>query len=853
MSNVQKERTPLVAPLSHFGGADVAVAGGKGANLGELIRSGFAVPQGFVVTTRAYDLLFGEPGFQHELAAALGGLDFQDAGAVAQASGQLRTRIEQAEMPEQLSSEIVAAYGSLESRAVAVRSSATAEDLPGATFAGQQETFLNVIGGPELMHAIRACWASLWSERAISYRAHQGVDQHAARLAVVVQEMVNADAAGVMFTADPVTGSRDELVIDGNPGLGEAVVGGLVTPDHFIVSKRSGRLIAQRPGRREVIVRAAAGGGTVQIASSGETAVSLSLPAHTATDLARLGMQIERHYGAPQDIEWAWTRGVSGPGQTYILQARPMTALPALLKVSAPMRLVLPLLVEMWPARPFPLDMTTFTGAVERAIGSLLVAMIGKSAPNPDDALLEEEGVVVRFQPPQVHPSPAMLARPWLAVWRTRRNDLAHWQDDPSLQQLKQDARLLDERDSHQLSWNENIETIQQALALTPLAMDPRVRYLPKAIVGLGSLWLLLRLAGRAGQFGALISGIETKTTETNAALEALAAQIREDAVLRAVFARRDGGLVRPALERSEAGRLFLQRFEAFLEEYGHREMTLTISQPAWKDDPEGVLTILRVLAEGQAPAVSGQAAWEQARDEILQRTLLGTRPLRGWLLWSLSATRCIFQIREDTHFYATMMQPPIRRAALELGNRLVQAGALNTLEDVFHLRFTELEALGQTWPPSAQEVAETRSLVERRKAKRASLANEPMVDPRLLSLGREPATGADVLLEGTSGSPGIARGPARIVHDLSEFGKLQSGDVLVAPVTNPAWTPLFQRAAAVVVDTGGAASHAAIVAREYGIPAVMGTISGTEKLKDDQWIRVDGSQGRVFKEQEPE
>jgi pyruvate,water dikinase len=180
-----------------------------------------------------------------------------------------------------------------------------------------------------------------------------------------------------------------------------------------------------------------------------------------------------------------------------------------------------------------------------------------------------------------------------------------------------------------------------------------------------------------------------------------------------------------------------------------------------------------------------------------------------------------------------------------------VQAGALDEVEEVFHLQLDELENLGKQWPPSEQMVVQIRELVARRRAKRASLADKPMIDPRLLTVTSQAQVEENVLLNGTSGSPGVARGPAKIIHDISEFGKLKAGDVLVAPVTNPAWTPLFQRAVAVVVDTGGTASHAAIVAREYGIPAVMGTINGTKELEDGQWIQVDGSQGVVLKSEE--
>ena len=432
-------------------------------------------------------------------------------------------------------------------------------------------------------------------------------------------------------------------------------------------------------------------------------------------------------------------------------------------------------------------------------------------------------------------------------MWRTRHHDLSRWEDDPLLAEFIEKARALEKRDLHSLTWNQNIETLHESLALIPRAMQLRERYLPQAILGLAGLWLLLLLARRSDHFGTLVSGVKTKTTETNQALEDLAESIRTNTTLHDLFARHDAQTLRSALQQSDVGQAFLNQFEKFLEKYGHRETALTISQPAWKDKPDNVLAILKVLAETEPQQPKSYDAWQKARDELLSHSVLGTRLLRNLFLKALTKTRLLFQIREDTHFYATMVQPTIRRVALELGRRLVEAGTLDEVEEVFHLQLNELEDLGKSWLPSEETIKQILSQVARRKAKRVSLANKPMVDPRLLAATSQVLV-KDVLLSGTSGSPGIATGPAKIVHDVSEFGKLRAGDVLIAPVTNPAWTPLFQRAVAVVVDTGGSASHAAIVAREYGIPAVMGTMSGTKELEDGQWIQVDGSRGLVLK-----
>jgi pyruvate,water dikinase len=836
---------PVVASLTRFDRASLAQAGGKGANLGELIKAGFDVPPGFVVTTAAYDLLLQANGLKAKIQQTLDALQIDNTTVVKRVSQQIQDTIQDARIPDLIIDSILEAYRQRGEIAVAVRSSATAEDLPEAAFAGQQETFLNVIGEQALLDAVRSCWASLWSERAILYRAHQNVDQVSVKLAVVVQKMVPADVAGVMFTVNPVSGDKGELVIDASPGLGEAVVSGLVTPDHIVLNKSRLRIKEFQVGRREVVIRSKAEGGTEQVTPTGQN-IDAALSPSAVRNLGRLGKRIERHFGTPQDVEWAWIKDGTKTGKFFILQARPMTALP--IKLTAPMRMVIPMLAEMWITRPYPLDMTTFTGTIERAIGNLLVVMIGKSAPNPDKALVEEDGVVTHFEPPAVRPSISMLISPWLALWRTRHYDPSRWQADSIIDEVLAGARELEKRDLQALTWKQNIEILRESLALIPRVMQLRERYIPNAFVGLGTLWLLLMLSGHKHRFSQLISGVKTKTTETNDALEALARQIRSDVALRELFAQVASDELVSELQKSEVGQDFLQKFSAFLAQYGHRETALTISQPAWKDEPRIVLGILKVLASSELQKTDRYQEWKRERDEVLARSILGWWPLRNLFLKSLTDARAFFQLREDTHFYATLAQPLVRRVALELGNRLEQVGAIKAATDIFHLRLEELQKLGESWPPTPQTITQIQELVARRSAKRESLSNKPMVDPRLLVSPLQAQVDEDIVLRGSPGSPGTASGPARIVRDVSEFGKLQTGEILVAPATNPAWTPLFQRAAAVVVDMGGSASPAAIVAREYGVPAVMGTFDGTRKLTDGQWIQVDGARGLVLK-----
>jgi rifampicin phosphotransferase len=301
--------TIFTAALERLDRDDVDWAGGKGANLGELIQAGYPVPKGFVVTTGAYDFAVktADPG----LAAAM------EEGPADGAA--IREAFLAADFPVEIRQEIVEVYRDLPG-AVAVRSSATAEDLPGATFAGQQDTYLNVVGEEALLDAVRRCWSSLWTDRAIAYRRRRGIDPREVRIAVVVQSMIEAESAGLMFTANPVTGDREQIVVDASAGLGEAVVSGLVTPDHYVLDT-SGQLREWSPGRREVVIRGTVGGGVAH--ETGAATQDRLISGEVLEELARMGTSVARHFGRPQDIEWAYAAG-----RLWLLQARPMTAVP---------------------------------------------------------------------------------------------------------------------------------------------------------------------------------------------------------------------------------------------------------------------------------------------------------------------------------------------------------------------------------------------------------------------------------------------------------------------------------------------------------------------------------------------
>ncbi|MFW6184353.1 MAG: PEP/pyruvate-binding domain-containing protein, partial [Chloroflexota bacterium] len=800
-------------------------------------RAGFAVPSGFVVTTAAYDSFVADNGLGPRIRAAL--YREEPAGAA------IRDAFAGAAVPPAVAEEILAAYAQLGRGAVAVRSSATAEDLPQAAFAGQQDTYLNVVSNEALLDGVRSCWASLWSDRAIAYRERLELSQETVKMAVVVQRMVAADAAGVLFTANTVSGARDEVLIDASPGLGEAVVSGLVTPDHYVLKKRwrRWRIVQRQEGRREVVIRARPGGGTEHVEQ--EAAEGPALADGALRQLARTAVAIQEHFGAPQDIEWARARG-----QLFILQARPITALPEPAPEGASSgvrnrarQFIAGNFAEIFALRPYPLDVDVLIPALAGALEPMFEVM------GLDWRLhrqfVAEDGVVVRFEGRLPRPTWRVLLAPARFLWRVLRYDPLQWRSDPVLEQMRARTRALESRESETLSWAQLLEVVRAATEVPCLAGQIRQRYFPRAAFAAARLRLLLTLLGRADRLGALLSGAHNKTLEANRALEDLSNRVRSDAQLARAFSGHEPQQLASVLQELPSGRAFLDDFRAFLDRYGHREMVIsTLSQPAWADAPEVVLGIVKSLAAGEPQPQSGAPAWQAARDSVLQHRLLRIGPLRAAFLKTLAEARTLLPIREDTHFYATLPLPVMRRTLLECGRRLTNAGVLQTEEEVFHLRLEELQRVADEPILPADFATKLRDAVARRREARERLKDTPLVDPRLMP--RSAAAG-DALLRGISGSPGVAQGPACIVRDSSEFAKVVAGDVLVAPYTNPSWTPLFQRAVAVVVDSGSPASHAAIVAREYGIPAVMGTVTGTKTVRDGQRLRVDGSQGAVF------
>ena len=793
---------------------DLATAGGKGANLGELVRAGFPVPRGFVVTTDAYR------------------------SATADLEHPTKDAIAARPLPDEVREAVERSYRDLGGGPVAVRSSATAEDLPGAAFAGQQDTFLNVVGADAVAAAVRACWASLWSDRTIAYRARLDVPDDSVAMAVVVQQLVPADWAGVMFTANPVTGARDEIVIDSSPGLGESVVSGAVTPDHAVLAA-DGSVLERHAGRHETVVRPTPGGGTSTEAGDQGTP---ALPAQVLALLAEQARAVAAHFGSPQDIEWA-----IADDTIQLTQARPMTALPpAPLRLNRIQRFIGPVIVELLPRRPLPMELTAWSGdIILRHLERMFAGLVGARV-DADATLPTVDGIVQSYVPVIPQPTLRTPARVAGSLARAFRRRPADWVQHPLAAEIVRRAGALDATDLRKATWAELLAVQGAARGIVEDVADLRVEYLPAAGRALVTLKVALALLGGEHEMADLLIGADTQTMQANAAIEAMAATVSGEPALHHAFRATASAELVDLVALDPAAATLRAQLAEFTEQFGHRETStlMLLKDPTWGDSPGTVLGLVRVMLSRTEPsATPGQSARTYSLERLVREPRVRRFHAQRWLRSLIERASDGVALREDTHFEITRAMPVVRRAVLEIGDRLAAHGWIDAPGDIWYLLWDEVAALPD--PVEGARGDRLREAVARRRRAYTALASSPLIATTTLYPGR-PATG-NALLTGIAGGGGRAVGSVRVIRDTDEFGYVEAGDILVCPATSPAWTPLFARVAAVVVDHGGPASHAAIVAREYGIPAVLAVGTGTSTLATGQRVLVDGDHGLVL------
>ncbi|WP_435282972.1 rifamycin-inactivating phosphotransferase [Streptomyces koelreuteriae] len=844
-----------------------SVVGGKGAHLGGLSRiEGVRVPAGFCVTTDAFRRIMAEVPSIDERIDRLVRLNPDDRDAIRALSAEIRRTIEETAVPDDLAAAITRPLARLgEQSAYAVRSSATAEDLPTASFAGQQDTYLNVVGAAAVLRHVSRCWASLFTERAVTYRQRNGIDHRTAQMAVVVQRMVFPQASGILFTADPVTGNRKVATVDAGFGLGEALVSGLVNPDVFKV--RGGEVVARTIAAKQRAVQALPDGGTREVAIDARRQEQPSLTDEQVVRLVQLGRRIEAHFGRPQDIEWCLA-----DDDFQIVQSRPITTLFPVPEaddqenhvyvsvghqqmMTDPMK---PLGLSMWQlmamvpmheaAGRLFVDVTRRLSSPASRAG--LLDVIGKGDPLTRDALetvLDHDGFVPSLPdtgpggPPVGGESAPVETDPAVVTELIERSQA-------SIAALERDIRtktgpalfdfLLEAFEEH------------KRVLSDPLSMRA-------LMAGMDATWWLNdKLREWLGEKNAAdtltLSAPDNVTSEMGLALLDVADVIRPYPELVAFLKGVEDDDFLDELPKLAGGTEARDAIEAYLDRYGMRCVgEIDITRPRWRERPATLVPVILDNVRNFEPGAA-ERRFEEGREKARQKeqdVLSRLRALPDGERKADEAKRMIDRVRTFIGYreypkYGIVSRSFVyKRALLEEAERLVRAEVLAEKEDIFYLTFQELHDVVRS------HRVDGRLVQQRKEAFRSYHALTP---PRVLTSDGEALTGAyrrdDVppgALIGLPVSAGTVAGRARVVLDMAD-ADLEAGDILVTPFTDPSWSPLFVGIAGLVTEVGGLMTHGAVIAREYGLPAVVGVEGATRLIRDGQRIRVHGTDGYI-------
>lgn len=857
----------LIRSFAQLTNADLPLAGGKGVNLGALTRARLPVPQGFVVLTTAYKLFVRQAGIQDEIARIAGSVDADSQESLDTASEQIRSLFARHPVPKEITDAITAAYAVLGNGPVAVRSSATAEDLPDASFAGQQDTYLNIAGPEQVVQAVKRCWSSLWTGRALAYRARNAIAPGDVALAAVVQRLVAADVAGVLFTVDPVSGHRGRMVIDGAWGLGESVVSGLVSPDHWLVDAQTGTVLSETVATKTVMTVQTAT-GTAEQPVPADMRNRPVLDAAQVVDLIDLGRRTAQYFGAPQDIEWA-----IADQELYLLQSRPVTTLFPMPEphpgADAGVRLYVTLagfqgvmepltpatlaifrrLVQMGPKflglkvpPESPTILAVAAGRIYIDVTGLLNSQSGRSALSGDtldsamgqavqDLLSKAGDRLPKATGKRGHPATQISKKVLVKIAGRALRAMVdpHGARRHAKRRVEANISALAKESRQLQTLPERIRFIDKALY--SLFGEVVTQTVPLAVVSLVAQHLAVKRLQAWCVDTTLLHPIGRSipynpTTEMDLLLWRTACALKAEGVA------------------PSAGHPAVQHV---LELYGHRAVReIDVAIPRWREEPAHIIHLLSSYmlqksadTDPEHHFASGAAAAEKAIAEIFalvrRKHGIGQAAIVHLLLRRF---RQLSGVREWHKFYVVHVLAIVRQTLLDAGFDLVKAGRLDKVDDVFYLDFSDLES-----GSDLRTIAKQNRAAYERDSKRHPVPLA-MTSEGEVSYGLPPA-GEGALLVGTGASAGVYEGVVRVITD-PLGASLAQGEILVAPGTDPAWTPLFLTAGALITETGGMISHGSVVAREYGIPAVVGVPNATKLLRTGQRVRVDGSAGTV-------
>ena len=865
-------------------------AGGKGMNLARLTQAGFTVPRGFIIATDAYRQFVNDNRWLGTIQSGVANLSADDASALERASTQIRVAFSAGRIPEEIESAIRAAYAEFENTPVAVRSSATAEDLPDLSFAGQQDTYLNVIGIEQLLTAVVHCWSSLWTARAIGYRIRNGIDHNEAALAVIVQEMVQSEVSGVLFTANPLTGLRSETVVDATLGLGEALVSGQVEPDHYVVDTLHEKIVSKTLGEKKISTRGKAGGGVEVIEENAEGQQALS--DQDIQNVAAIGEAIQTEYKFPQDIEWALA-----DGKQYILQSRAITSLFPVPELSFD-----PLIVWfsfgavqglVGPMTPIGIDVIRHTFArAGKMFGAQVSAEEEKVLVPAGERLWIRISDVIRHPLGKriiggalsfVEPSAGKIIQPLMADPRLEAGKgslkfstvrrltgfgipvLAHFagnmlrpeqaraQFDSAIASYLATAQIAPAPDRFGRLMNVVTFLRERVANSLPFLLPRFIPFMGPSLVALN---LLNELAGddRALALEVTRALPENVTTEMDLLLWKTATAIRADPESANQFDGSDAEtLAHRYLERALPS-IAQTTIEHFMEKYGMRGVgEIDFDQPRWREDPTPIMHTLQSylhIDKESAPDALFEKGGQAAQNAIEKLAAKVREQPGGWLKEkqvraAARRVRLLLGARESPKFFIIRVMGVARQALLEIGEEFVEAGAIERADDFMFLKLSELEALSKKEPRNWRAIIVERRAIYERELRRRQVPRVLVSDGRAFYEGLGSETDTGDVITGSAVSPGVAEGIVHVVFD-PRGTQLAPGEILVCPGTDPAWTPLFMAAGGLITEVGGMMTHGSVVAREYGIPAVVGVHQATTRLKDGQRIRIDGTAGKI-------
>ncbi|MFM9282032.1 phosphoenolpyruvate synthase [Paenibacillus jiagnxiensis] len=862
----------LVLGFQEMEKTQLMLVGGKGLNLGELSKiQGIQVPEGFCVTTVGYQKAIAQNKTFHALLDQLTMLKVEDRDQIGEISRQIRQILMEAEIP----SDVVKAVTQYLSRfgdkhAYAVRSSATAEDLPHASFAGQQDTYLNIIGVDAILQHIRKCWASLFTDRAVIYRMQNGFDHSQVHLSVIVQRMVFPQASGILFTADPMTSNRKMLSIDAGFGLGEALVSGLVSADGYKV--REGEIVEKRIAAKKLAIYGRKEGGTETQQIAPEQQNTQTITDEQILQLAHIGRQIEAYFGQPQDIEWCLADDTF-----YIVQSRPITTLYPIPEendqenhvylsvghqqmMTDPMK---PLGLSVWLLTT-PVPMRTAGGRLFVDVAPRLATPVGRetllntvgSDPLFKDALMTiiERDFIKLLPNDEKEPAKSNKAMPSAGARTQIENDPAIVSNlikrsQTSIEELKQNIQTKSGSDLFDFI----LEDIQQQLK--KILFDPQSTAVFMAAMD-ASAWInenMNKWLGEKNAADTLSQSVPNNiTSEMGLALLDVADVIRPYPEVVAYLQQVKDDYFMDELLKLEGGQEAHDAINDYLSKYGMRcAGEIDITRTRWSEKPITLVPLILGNVKNFAPNAS-QRKFEQGRQEALakeQELLERLKQLPDGEQKAKETKRMIDLVRNFIGYREYPKYGMVNRyfiykqALLKDAQQLVQAGVIHEKEDIYYLSFEELHKVVRTNKLDYQIISNRKDEYK---------LYEKLTPPRVLTSDGEIITGEykreNLPAEAIAGLPvssGVIEGRARVILKM-EDADLEDGDILVTAFTDPSWTPLFVSIKGLVTEVGGLMTHGAVIAREYGLPAVVGVENATKLIKDGQRIRVHGTEGYI-------